>query len=461
MLALIFCVDMNRGISKNNQIPWKNTEDMQMFKNITNNSVVIMGKNTWLSINETPLENRHNIVVSTTLEDNHLYENVNIVNSLAIAINLAKQLNYEKIFICGGKRLYEETFMSYDVDYIISNVILDDYQCDNVLIKSIVYPSKNKYTCIKDLTLIHANMEHTIYKLKNSKYKLYDESLDHSELNYLNLLHYVLNNGKVLNGRNGETICTTGNFIKFDLSKGFPLLTTKKMNFRSIFYELIMFIKGETDTNYLSSLGINIWEGNTSNEFIQQMGLSYEKGQMGPMYGWQWRNFGAKLGEKGFDQLQFCIDEIKNNPSSRRILMTSYNPLQKDDGVLYPCHGISIIFEINDGKLDCIMTQRSADLFLGLPYNIASYSLLIHLICKLFDNKYTPGTLSITIANSHIYCSHISQSIKQLLRLQSKLPTLKINKTLNNLQDIENMVYEDIELIDYNPQPGILAQMVV
>jgi thymidylate synthase len=192
----------------------------------------------------------------------------------------------------------------------------------------------------------------------------------------------------------------------------------------------MFFINGKTDTSELSEKGVKIWEANTSREFLDKMGFKYRKvGDMGPMYGFQWRNF------FGFDQLQYCINLLKTDPTSRRIIMTSYNPAQAFDGVLFPCHGITIMFYcnlikstdlVNYYKLDIMMTQRSADLFLGVPFNIASYALLNYLICDHINNdqniksqiknNFIPGRLIMNLGDAHIYNEHYTQVIRQIMR---------------------------------------------
>ena len=284
----------------------------------------------------------------------------------------------------------------------------------------------------------------------------------------------ILNNGVKTEGRNGITLCKFGEMLKFDLER-FPLLTTKKIFFKGIFEELMFFIKGQTNSKNLSDKGVKIWEKNTTKEFIKSCNLNYEEYDMGPMYGFQLRHFNSPYVDmnsnydgKGFDQLKYVIKELKENPSSRRIIMTTYNPAFANQGVLFPCHGIAIQFNseiIKDNvyKLHISQNQRSCDYFLGVPFNIASYALLNYMICHILNNdntcnnKYIPGTLTMFLGDYHLYKDHISQARRQVLRTPSKFPELKINRSV---KDIEDFKFEDIEIIEYDPYPGIVAEMI-
>ena len=231
---------------------------------------------------------------------------------------------------------------------------------------------------------------------------------------------------------------------------------------------------------------MNIWNANTKREVLDSSGLSsYEEGDMGPMYGCQWRHFGAKYEgcnadytEQGIDQLSECINLIRNDPHSRRIIMTTFNPAQVNEGCLYPCHGISIQFYVEslnnisgdnpenntislcENKLSCMMTQRSGDLFLGVPYNIASYALLVHMMCEIISNsgmKIVPGRLIIVLGDVHIYETHKDQATKQISRDPYNFPFLKFNKKVENIEDFK---FENVELCEYNHHPGIKAEMI-
>lgn len=282
---------------------------------------------------------------------------------------------------------------------------------------------------------------------------------------YLRLLQNVISNGKETHCRNGKTLSIFGEQIKFDLSDGFPLLTTKKMFFKGIIGELLWFIRGDTDSKILQEKGINIWNGNSSRKSLDQRCLfSYDEGTCGPIYGFQWRHFNANYSsphadykDKGVDQLSNVIEMIQTDPRSRRILLTSWNPEQQHKMCLEPCH-VLYQFNVADGKLNCHMYQRSCDVFLGLPFNIASVSLLTILISRICN--LIPGRIIISFGDVHVYQNHIEQSKLQLTRTPFDSPSVLIQKPLNSLSDLEQLEISDIELLDYKCHPRIIADMV-
>lgn len=285
------------------------------------------------------------------------------------------------------------------------------------------------------------------------------------ENEYLRLLRTVIDQGEHILGRNGNTKAIFGEQIKFDLSDGFPLLTTKRMFFKGIIGELLWFINGHTNAHMLSDKGIHIWDGNSSRESLDSRGLhEYEEGICGPIYGYQWRHFNAeykpdgKPSEQGFDQLKHVVDQIRSEPNSRRILLTSWNPIQLNEMCLEPCH-VLYQFRVYHNKLHCHMYQRSCDVFLGLPFNISSVSLLTILLSKVCN--LSPGTVTISFGDVHLYCTHIDQAHQQIVREPFKPPSIQIHKQLSSISDLENLNISDIELIDYNSHPKISAKMVV
>jgi len=284
------------------------------------------------------------------------------------------------------------------------------------------------------------------------------------EESYLNLLKDILENGELRNTRNSVTISDFSKKIDIDISESFPLLTTKKMYWKGICSELLWFIHGKTDSKILENNDVNIWKGNSSREFLNSVGLNnYKEGDIGPMYGFQWRHFNAEYkgcesnydGE-GYDQLQDCINLIKNNPSSRRIFMSAWNPTVLKKSVLAPCHLSYQFYVSKDNYLSCILYQRSADTFLGLPFNIASVSLLVYILANMTDKK--PGRISIIIGDAHIYEEHIKAVKIQLERAPFPFPQLRIKNKHNNINDY---VYEDFEIINYQCHPIIKAKMIV
>lgn len=289
---------------------------------------------------------------------------------------------------------------------------------------------------------------------------------------YLELCQKVLEHGLTKDDRtNTGTVSYFGAQMRFDLSEGFPLLTTKRVHLRSIIHELLWFIKGDTNIKYLVDNDVRIWnewpyeiycksesyQGETLEEFVEKIKNDDEfarlHGDLGPVYGKQWRNFG--VGEYSVDQLKNVIDEIRTNPKSRRLIVCAWNPLEIDKMALPPCHSL-FQFYVNDGKLSCMLYQRSADLFLGVPFNIASYALLTMMVAKVCNLEL--GEFVHTLGDAHIYSNHFEQINKQLTRTPRALPKMLIHRDTKNIEDF---VYEDFELVDYNPYKGIKGKVAV
>ena len=290
---------------------------------------------------------------------------------------------------------------------------------------------------------------------------------------YLELLRHIKEVGTPKSDRTGTgTISTFGYQMRFDLSEGFPLLTTKKVHLKSIIHELLWFITGDTNIKYLVDNNVRIWNewpyrnftksndytGETLKEFVELVKNSQEfaskHGELGPVYGHQWRHFEGPDG-KYKDQLTEVIENIKNNPSSRRLIVNAWHPALIEDMALPPCH-MMFHFYVNDGKLSCQLYQRSADTFLGVPFNIASYALLTMMIAQVTDLE--PGEFIHTLGDTHVYNDHLEQIDLQLTRTPRKLPIMLINKDIKN---IENFKYSDFELTEYNPYPGIKGKVSV
>lgn len=261
---------------------------------------------------------------------------------------------------------------------------------------------------------------------------------------YLDLIDHVLKNGVKKNDRTGTgTISVFGYQMRFNLENGFPLLTTKKLHFKSIVHELLWFISGNTNIRYLNENGVRIW-----NEWAD------ENGDLGPVYGYQWRSWNTADGKK-IDQLMNVIESIKKNPDSRRHIVSAWNVGDLDRMALPPCH-LLFQFYVAEGKLSCQLYQRSCDIFLGVPFNIASYSLLTMMIAQITDLK--PGEFIHTLGDAHIYLNHIEQVKLQLTRQPYPLPQLKLNP---DVKDIGKFRYEDFELINYVAHPHIKGEISV
>jgi len=261
---------------------------------------------------------------------------------------------------------------------------------------------------------------------------------------YLDLMNHVLEHGTKKEDRTGTgTLSVFGYQMRFNLSEGFPLLTTKKLHIKSIIYELLWFLRGETNIRYLQEHGVNIW-----NEWAD------EKGELGPVYGAQWRSWTTPDG-RSIDQISRVIDEIRSNPDSRRLIVSAWNVGEISKMALPPCH-LLFQFYVASGKLSCQLYQRSADIFLGVPFNIASYALLTMMIAQVCSLQ--PGDFVHTLGDTHLYSNHIDQARLQLSRVPFPLPQMRINPSITSIFDFD---YADFELVNYNAHPHIKAEVAV
>jgi len=449
MVNIIFAVDQNNNFCSSDRIslPWKRVkEDMQWFKDCTTlgegKNAVIMGKNTFASMTHTPLKDRINIIISKTMKTKSILPNgVFIESNLKLAINKAKEYGCRRIFVIGGISLIEESLNHHELEQIFITVINNEYD------------SKD---CIKFNYKLPDNMFlKDIINLGNKHYvKIYSkEKIITDESKYIDIVKDVLYTGESRDDRTGVgTISVFGRHFTMDISTSFPLLTTKRVFWKGVAEELLFFISGQTNTKILEAKGVNIWKGNTSREFLDKRGLQHlEEGEYGKSYGYQWRHFGDKV-----DQLQELIDGIKKDPYSRRHYMTAWNPLELNNIPLPSCHLSCQFYVSHNNKLSCQVYMRSCDIFLGLPFNIASYALLTYMICHLTNLQ--PDKLSFCLGDAHIYKNHIEQCKEMIDRELKSLPTLKIKRQVQNIDDFK---IEDFEIIGYNPHPTIKAEMAV
>ena len=442
------------GIGFQNKIPWHYKEDLQHFKRTTIGNAVIMGRKTYESIGH-PLPSRHNIVVSSTDIDG-----VKTVRTVEDGVEYASSLNVKYLWVCGGAAIYDYFLNNYQIDGF-SITEIPYYECDTFIKTDISEYLMNYQKQFKTKTSEH-DILIKMYSRPNITYRTIDDD-------YLDLLARIMANGEIRETRNGKTLSVFSEKISVDLRKGFPLLTTKKMFYNGIIHELLWFIQGNTDSRVLEANGVKIWSGNTSKEFLEANGLPYEEGIGGPIYGYMWRKFGEKYKyrvgeeeretegvEKGVDQLKNIVDEIRKNPASRRLFMSAWNPCQLSQMCLPPCH-VSYQFYVRNGELECQMYQRSADVFLGLPFNIASVALLTHLIASVCGLGV--GNIHIVIGDAHIYNEHLDAVKTQLGRRNERyiLPTLKLKR---KVQEVWDYKFEDIEIVDYESASAIKARML-
>ncbi|EDW87468.1 thymidylate synthase [Drosophila yakuba] len=290
--------------------------------------------------------------------------------------------------------------------------------------------------------------------------------VNRDEMQYLDLLRQIIANGEQRMDRTQVgTLSLFGSQMRFDMRQSFPLLTTKRVFFRAVAEELLWFVAGKTDAKLLQAKNVHIWDGNSTREFLDKLGFTERAvGDLGPVYGFQWRHFGAEYATcdddysgKGIDQLRQVIDTIKNNPSDRRIIMSAWNPLDIPKMALPPCHCLAQFYVSQTrGELSCQLYQRSADMGLGVPFNIASYALLTHMIAHVTGLK--PGDFVHTMGDTHVYLNHVEPLKEQLQRTPRPFPKLIIKR---QVQDIEDFRFEDFEIVDYNPYPKIKMDMAV
>uniref|UniRef100_A0A6C0KQX4 DHFR domain-containing protein n=1 Tax=viral metagenome TaxID=1070528 RepID=A0A6C0KQX4_9ZZZZ len=429
MIEVILACTPKYGIGFNCKLPWHDKEELMMFQTKTMDSILIVGRKT--AENLPPLKNRTLIIVSKSGEHN------TVQKAIEKAYLLAEKT--KKIFVIGGGQIYNEIFYHYShlIDKVHISTINEDVFCDTF----VNFP-KHNYRLL------------SFQNFNTFIHEVYEANCKSGEIQYLSLLREVLDKGNDTFGRNGAVKSLFGKALLFDLSKEFPLLTTKKMFLRGIIEELIFFLKGQTNSKILEQKKVNIWKGNTE----------HTHGFMGPMYGSQWRHFNAAQDEfdsdtgvykGGYDQLNHVINTIKNEPKSRRILMTTFNPAQAHLGVLYPCHSIVNQFYVEGDYLDMTCYNRSSDLFLGLPFNIASSSLLLHIIAKMTNLR--PRYFHLYLGDCHIYELHKEAVKTQLARVPLHPPQILLCQVRNQIEDYK---YEDFSLQNYQSFSSIKAEMV-
>lgn len=430
MVDLIIACDDAFGIGYQDRLPWNVPEEMQIFKRKTLGCVLLAGTRTYKYLLPRKLEDRILVNISHTLP----YEQT---------VEYTKEAYPDKkIFVIGGSKLYNYCFSNPNLINIVHISFMKGSYVTDVKVN---FP-------IEDYVIL-SKEEHKDFVHYELKY------FPTAEKQYKNILSEVLRAPTRI-GRNGEVKSLFFNSMTFDLRSGFPLLTTKKMFFRGIVEELLFFLRGDTDSKILEEKGINIWKKNTSKEFIEENRKNLKEGEMGPMYGYNWRFFGKPYGDEsqtGFDQLSYVVDTILTDPTSRRILMTSFDPATSRDCVLYPCHSIVIQFYVEDNFLDMFCYNRSQDLFLGVPFNIASSALLLTIVANM--TGLTARKLFMTLGDCHIYKEHYEAVELQLKRINYTFPEVKITKSIT-LENLSSVKLEDFTLENYNYHPGIKADMV-
>ena len=501
--TVIVAMTEQYGIGKNGSIPWKNEQDMAHFRKITignGNNAVIMGRKTYESLPPSmrPLPNRRNVVLSSSI-----IPGVDTASSLVKALHMCVSgvsgantgplkgfgATYNKTYIIGGQRLYQEviqkwphlcdeiiishiprvcddgTFISYDCDTFFP---YDDARAIATFTEYFLVNNAGTSTEVPESSINWSNNNDLVIETINVR-------RSHPEEQYLNLLKRILREGENRDDRTGVgTKSLFGCNMEFDLRQGFPLLTTKQTWFKGIAKELLFFISGKTDTKILERQGVNIWKENTSAEYLEKYKFPWREGDMGPGYGHQWRHAGAKyMGcdvdytGQGIDQLSDLIVGLKKDPFGRRHIISAWDVANIHWMALPPCHCFLQFYVGCDEKnneddlsepkyLDCMMYQRSADMFLGVPFNIASYALLMHMIGHV--TGLIPRRFIHNFGDAHIYTNHFDQVQEQLTRTPLPFPQLSFKE---NRTQIDDFTFDDIVLENYTSWPAIKGKMAI
>ena len=466
-MELIVAMDSRNGIGYKDRLPWCCFEDLKYFRETTLNRPIIVGRKTAQSL--PALKLRRVLCLTRGSPDTSMWKNdVTFIRSLDSDPNLRDIETKETVIVAGGAEVYRTALEAGRVRRVYRTIIRGVFESDTYFdLKWLRGFMVTKEEVSSNTGNTYQVLEPAVLRIRLLGRGEPQHRHAGSEHQYLELLNDVYAAGARREGRNGATRALFMSTLKFDLRTGFPLLTTKKMFMRGILEEFLFFLRGDTDSASLSKARVKIWEGNTSEEFLAAQSLPYAPGVMGPMYGYQWRHFnapyrldseGRPLQPKGgIDQLANVVHLIKNDPHSRRILMTSYNPAQAPQGVLYPCHSITIQFYVQDAYLDMSCYNRSQDLFLGVPYNIASSALLLSVVARLTSK--IPRHFSMIMGDTHLYECHTDQARLQAKRIPYAPPSLEI-PDIESLNDIPKLKASHFKLRNYKSHKSIKAMMV-
>lgn len=458
MYSLIVIRNATNGIGNANSIPWRtNVKDLEFFKKITTDNVVIMGRKTWESIPSRPLQNRINIVIT-----NQTIEGVQTFKSIK-ACDRFLHANHSKLkwVVIGGESIYNEYMRLNLVSEIYLSQLNSSEECD----KHFNWTPNNK----------NSSLLYTDDKLKIYHFVV---EVNTEELKLLEAMSDIIDNGFKRPNRTGvDTRAVFGKQFEYIMEERIdpntghssfrlPLLTSKKMFTRGVFAELKWFLSGGTDSKLLERKGVNIWKGNTSKEYLESVGLDYDVGETGPIYGFQWRHATAKYIQgkhdytgEGIDQVAQVIESLQNNPYSRRHIINAWAPGDLDKMVLPPCHILYQFFVHQEGDqkyLSLMMTQRSCDSFLGLPFNLCSLGMFLTLMAHRVGMK--PYKIIHSIADMHIYETHIEAASEQVQRKPYPFPYIRID--CNSKERLEDYEFSDIKIEDYFHHDAIKADMV-
>lgn len=479
------------GIGIKGGLPWKLKQDLIYFKkkttsitkddNIQYLNSVIMGTTTWNSIPECnkPLKDRFNIIITRTPKSsNNKYIKYTTWENLLptiIAFNNNKYKSNNKIlkiennYIIGGESIYKLTLNNLPIEKIYTTEIYNKIECDTFFPIIDEFKGKNQFNIYECSPFAYNNNIHYRFITYINKNCETDIWINKEEQLYLDNMKDIVENGiERIDRTQVGTISKMGILMRYNLKDTFPISTTKKIFIRGVFEELMLYLRGQTDNKILKDKKVNIWNGNTSREFLDKRGLThYCEGDMGETYGFNFRHFGADYkgckeqypSSVGFDQLKNVINLIKNDPTSRRIIINLWNPATTHNAALPSCLCMYQFYvDTQHNHLNLQIYIRSSDYFLANNWNTCTGALLVHLICSLSYIKYTPGTLVVVCCDAHIYKTHITQVQENLKRTTYPYPKILINNRTDKIADFK---WEDITLLGYKSHPSLSAPMAV
>lgn len=449
---VIVACDARNGIGQAGKIPWSLPKDFKFFKAKTigqGNNAVVMGRETFLGLGQLP--KRTMVVISSTLRAEE-HPGVLIYPSLIEALIQLSNPEFDDIFIAGGERLYTEALTKYG------------YLCNKVYVSRV----HGEFECDRHFPYHILDRFPSEVKLKTAEFTVFSFRFEvqHPEMAFLSLVKSVVSGGDKKTDRTGVgTISKFGTHLEFDISGSIPALTSKRLAITAVVKELLWMISGSTDSRRLESEGVKIWKANSSREFLDQRGLTgLAEGDIGCGYGFQWRHWGAEYrgcsqeyAGEGVDQLESVIEDIKTNPDSRRLIVSAWNVGQLSGMALPPCH-LLYQFNVAGDRLDCQVYQRSADLFLGVPFNLLFYSVLTYLVGHLTGLK--PRKLSFAFGDAHVYSTHLEAVSKLLGRTPRPWPTLSL-VGCQDVKAISDFRLEHIRIEGYTSWDAIQAPMAV
>jgi len=456
--VIVACQVNDGGIAMNGKIPWYAPTDLKYFKDTTmlaesnKKNAVIMGRKTFDTIGH-ELCGRINYVLSSSISKESSTDTLIIKNNIHdILISAMSNEDIDKIFVIGGEQIYNLFFNEYRflIEYIYITLVNTTYKCDQFFnLTNWVYDSTKQAEHVED------NGVHLHF------YITAPQNIEEEQ--YINLMEKIVNTGELRKNRTGiDTFSLFGERLEFNITNTIPFITTKKLAWKTMLRELLWFISGDTNNKTLQDKNVHIWDGNSSREYLDSIGLlERPEGDLGPIYGFQWRHFGADYIDcntdytgKGIDQLKEVIRQIRETPDSRRIILSAWNPSAINLMALPPCHVLCQWYVRNGSYLDCQLYQRSCDVALGVPFNIASYSILTYMLAHICNLK--PGKFIHIMGDAHIYTNHIDKIREQFERYPYQFPQLRFKRQVNDIDDFKE---DDFEILFYNSHDSIKIEM--